>query len=209
MQRIGTLFVVSAPSGTGKTTLVKTLVPRVPGLEVSRSYTSRQPRPGERDGVEYHFVSRKCFESMRESGEFLEWAELFGHLYGTSASDTQRHLDSGLDLILVIDVQGASQIRQIEHGSVGIFVLPPSPAVLEDRLRHRNREHLKNDELGRRLAVACSEVDRISDYDYVIVNREIEHSVEQLRSIVMAERLSWRVAGPAGKSIAQAFRGVS
>ena len=120
---MGSLFVVSAPSGTGKTTLVEALVSLVPGLEMSRSYTSRPPRPGERNGVEYHFVSRERFESMREAGAFLEWADVFGRLYGTSAADTRRHLDEGRDLMLVIDVQGARQIRQLDRGAVGIFVL--------------------------------------------------------------------------------------
>ena len=197
---------VSAPSGTGKTTLVETLVSRVPGLEMSRSYTSRPPRPGERDGVEYHFVSRERFESMRAAGEFLEWADVFGHLYATSGVDTRRHLDAGRDLVLVIDVQGASQIRRLEGGAVGIFVLPPSPAVLEDRLRRRSRDHLTEEELQRRLAVARREVERMANYDYVVVNDEVDDCVERLRCIVMAERASWRVAGPAGEAIAKLFR---
>jgi len=203
---MGSLFVVSAPSGTGKTTLVETLIPRVPGLEMSRSYTSRPPRPGERDGVEYHFVSRERFDSMRAAGEFLEWADVFGHLYGTRAVDTRRHLDAGRDLVLVIDVQGASQIRRLDGSAVGIFVLPPSPAVLEERLRRRSRNHLTEEELRRRLAVARREVERMGTYDYVVVNDEIEDCVERLRCIVMAERTSWRVAGPAGEAIARAFR---
>ncbi len=197
---------VSAPSGTGKTTLVKTLIPRVPGLEMSRSYTSRQPRPGERDGVEYYFVSRERFDSMRDAGEFLEWADVFGHLYGTRAIDTRRHLDAGRDLLLVIDVQGASQIRRLARSTVGIFVLPPSPAVLEERLRRRSRNHLTEEEVRGRLEVARREVERMATYDYVVVNDEIEDCVERLRCIVMAERASWRVAGPAGEAIARAFR---
>ena len=197
---------VSAPSGTGKTTLVETLVPRVRGLEMSRSYTSRPPRSGERDGVQYHFISRERFESMRDAGEFLEWAEVFGHVYGTGAIDTRQHLDAGRDLVLVIDVQGASQIRRLDGGAVGIFVLPPSPVVLQDRLRGRSLDHFTEEELRRRLAVAEQEVARLADYDYVVVNHEIEDCVEQLRCIVMAERASWRVAGPAGEAIARAFR---
>ena len=197
---------MSAPSGTGKTTLVETLIPRVPGLEMSRSYTSRPPRPGERDGVAYHFVSRQRFESMRAAGEFLEWADVFGHLYGTSGVDTRRHLDAGRDLVLVIDVQGARQIRRLEGGAVGIFVLPPSPAVLEERLRRRSRHHLTEEELQRRLAVARREVERMADYDYVVVNDEITGCVERLRCIVMAERASWRVARLAAETIARAFQ---
>jgi len=182
------------------------LVPLVPGLEMSRSYTSRPPRPGERNGVEYYFVSRERFDSMREAGEFLEWADVFGHLYGTSAVDTRRHLEAGRDLILVIDVQGASQIRRLESGAVRIFVLPPSPVVLEERLRRRSRDHLTEEELRRRLTVARHEVERMVDYDYVVINDEIDNCVERLRCIVLAERTSWRVAGPAGEAIAKAFR---
>ena len=203
---MGSLFVVSAPSGTGKTTLVEALVPLVPGLEMSRSYTSRPPRPGERDGVEYHFVGRERFESMREAGEFLEWADVFGRLYGTSAADTRRHLDEGRDLMLVIDVQGAHQIRQLDRGAVEIFVLPPSPAVLEERLRRRSRHHLTEEELRRRLTVARREVESMADYDYVVINDEVAACVERLRCIVMAERTSWRVAGAAGQAIGLAFQ---
>ena len=206
MQSKGSLFVVSAPSGTGKTTLVEALIPRVPGLEMSRSYTSRPPRPSERDGVDYNFVSRDHFESMREAGDLLEWADVFGHLYGTSASDTRRHLDAGRDLVLVIDVQGASQVRRLDSGAVAIFVLPPSPAVLEDRLRRRSRDYLTEDELRRRLAVARREVEQMADCDYVVVNDEVEDCVERLRCIVMAERASWRMSGPMGEAIATAFR---
>jgi guanylate kinase len=204
----GSLFVVSAPSGTGKTTLVEALIPRVPGLEMSRSYTSRPPRPGERDGVDYHFVSRARFESMRAAGEFLEWADVFGQFYGTSAVDTRRRLDDGLDLVLVIDVQGASQVRRLDRAAVGIFVLPPSPAVLEERLRQRSQDHLSEEELRRRLAVARREVERMADYDYVVVNDDLEDCVDRLRSIVVAERASARVAGPAAAAIARAFRDV-
>lgn len=206
MHRKGSLFVVSAPSGTGKTTLVETLIARLDGLEMSRSYTSRPPRPGERDGVDYHFVSRAAFEAKQAAGEFLESAEVFGNLYGTSAIDTRRHLDAGRDLVLVIDVQGASQIRRLARGTVGIFVLPPSPAVLEGRLRRRSEAHLDEEELQRRLEVARREVERMADYDYVVVNDDLETCVEQLRCIVIAERASWRVAGPIGERIAQAFR---
>ncbi|HJN44837.1 MAG TPA: guanylate kinase [Vicinamibacterales bacterium] len=208
MQPKGSLFVVSAPSGTGKTTLVEALVPQVPGLEMSRSYTSRPPRPRERDGVEYNFVSRERFGAMRDAGEFLEWADVFGHLYGTSAIDTRRHRDAGQDLVLVIDVQGASQVRRLYGETVGIFVLPPSPAVLERRLRRRSRDHLTEEELRRRLAVAQREVERMADYDYVVVNDEVEECVERLRCIVMAERTSWRAAGAAGEDIARAFRNI-
>jgi guanylate kinase len=202
----GTLFVVSAPSGTGKTTLVKAVVPTVPDLVLSRSYTSRPARPGERDGIDYHFISRPQFESRRAGGEFLESAEVFGHLYGTSAVDTRRHLDAGRDLVLVIDVQGAEQVRRLESHTVGIFVLPPSPVVLEERLRGRSGSHLTEVELMRRLAVAHREVEQISGYDYIVVNDELEACVVQLQAIVVAERASMRAAHGEGARIAEAFR---
>ncbi len=201
----GSLFVVSAPSGTGKTTAVDTLVARVPGLERSRSYTSRPPRPAERDGVDYHFVDREHFDSMRGAGEFLEWAEVFGHLYGTRALDTRRRLDAGLSLVLVIDVQGARRVRELESGAVGIFLLPPSPAVLEDRLRRRPGDRLTEAEIRRRLSVARREVRHVGEYDYVVVNDDLEDCVERLRCIVEAARHSWRAAGAAARAIADSF----
>jgi len=201
----GSLFVVSAPSGTGKTTAVDALVRRVPELERSRSYTSRPPRPSERDGVDYHFVDRARFESMRDAGEFLEWAEVFGHLYGTRGLDTRRRLDAGRSLVLVIDVQGARQVRGLEPGAVGIFLLPPSPAVLEDRLRGRPGDRLTEAEIRRRLSIARREVRHVGEYDYVVVNENLEDCVERLRCIVEAERQSWRAAGDVARAIAASF----
>ena len=198
---------VSAPSGTGKTTAVDALVARVPGLERSRSYTSRPPRPAERDGVDYHFVDRDRFESMRGAGEFLEWAEVFGHLYGTRAVDTRRRLDAGRSLVLVIDVQGARQVRAIEPGAVGVFLLPPSPAALEGRLRGRAGDRLTEPEIRRRLSVARREVRHVAEYDYVVVNDDLDDCVERLRCIVEAERWSWRAAGAAARAIAARFDG--
>ena len=201
----GSLFVVSAPSGTGKTTAVDALVARVPGLDRSRSYTSRPPRPSERDGVDYHFVDRDRFESMRDAGEFLEWAEVFGHLYGTRALDARRRLDAGCSLVLVIDVNGARQVRGLEPGAVAIFLLPPSPAVLEDRLRGRLGDRLTEAEIRRRLGIARREVRHVAEYDYVVVNDDLDDCVERLRCIVEAERQSWRAAGAAARAIAASF----
>ena len=201
----GSLFVVSAPSGTGKTTAVDALVARVPGLDRSRSYTSRPPRPIERDGVDYHFVDRARFETMRGAGEFLEWAEVFGHLYGTRALDTRRRLDAGRSLVLVIDVQGARQVRGLEPDAVGVFLLPPSPAALEARLRRRRGDRLTEPEIRRRLTVARREVRHAAEYDYVVVNDDLEDCIEGLRCIVGAERRSWRAAGAAARAIAASF----
>src|SRR6266566_2196217 len=135
------LFIVSAPSGTGKTTLVERLVKTTSHLKMSRSYTSRPPRADEKDGVDYNFVSRQDFERMASANEFLEWADVFGNLYGTAATDTARCLESGNDVVLVIDVQGARKVRARGLPHVGIFVLPPSYQAVEQRLRGRSKDH--------------------------------------------------------------------
>ena len=138
--RHGLLFLVSAPSGTGKTTIVERLVQVVPRLRMSRSYTSRMARAGEQDGVDYNFISRAQFEAMIAQHAFLEWADVFGNYYGTSGADTEKVLTTGEDVVLVIDVQGARQVRGRGIETVGVFVLPPSAAVLETRLRGRSKD---------------------------------------------------------------------
>src|SRR5436190_11573843 len=180
------LFIVSAPSGTGKTTLVERLVKTTGRLKMSRSYTSRPPRADEKDGVDYNFVSRDRFEQMAAANEFLEWADVFGNLYGTAATDTARCMDSGHDVVLVIDVQGARKVRARGLPHVGIFVLPPSYQVLEKRLRGRSKD--QDDAIGKRLQVARDEVSSFEEYDYVVVNDELEPCVDRMRAIVMAER---------------------
>jgi guanylate kinase len=182
----GTLLVVSAPSGAGKTTIVERLAERVPRLVVSRSYTSRAIRPAETAGVDYNFIERAEFERMIAGDEFLEWADVFGSLYGTRAADTDRLLAAGDDVVLVIDVQGARQVRARRPGVVSVFVLPPSFDVLERRLRGRSQD--PEEAIARRLATARAEVGRVVDYDYVVVNDEVEACVDRLRAIVLAER---------------------
>jgi len=182
----GRLFVVSAPSGAGKTTVVERLVQTTPGLRMSRSYTSRPARPGETDGVDYHFVSRERFDAMVAGDQFLEWAEIFGNRYGTSTVDTERALHEGADLVLVIDVQGARQVRRHRLPVVSVFVLPPSYEVLQQRLRGRSKD--SEEQMRRRLEVAREEVNAVSEYDYVVVNDEIDACVERIRAIVLAER---------------------
>ena len=182
----GQLFIVSAPSGTGKTTLVERLVQCVPGLRMSRSYTSRPARLGEQDGVDYNFITRERFEAMAREGQFLEWADVFGNYYGTSAADTETVLARGEDVVLVIDVQGARQVRSRGLETIGIFVLPPSAVVLEQRLRGRSKD--SEEQIRRRLEVARAEVDEYSRYEYVVINDEIDAAVGRLQSIVGAER---------------------
>ena len=184
--RRGQLFVVSAPSGAGKTTVVERVIAVTPGLRRSRSYTSRRARPGETDGVDYHFVSRDRFEAMIAGGQFLEWAEYSGNLYGTAVVDTERELESGADLVLVIDVQGARQVRRHRPASVLVFVLPPSADELEARLRSRGED--SEEQIWRRLEVAREEVQAVDEYDYVVVNDVIDDCVARLQAIVAAER---------------------
>jgi guanylate kinase len=199
----GLLFIVSAPSGTGKTTLVERLVQLVPGLRMSRSYTSRPLRTGERHGVDYNFVSRQQFEAMIGESAFLEWADVFGNFYGTCAADTDTVLAGGEDVVLVIDVQGARQVRTRGIETVGVFVLPPSAAVLERRLRGRSKD--TEEQIRRRLAKAFDEVSEFEQYEYVVVNDELDAAVDRLRSIVLAERAKVKPMRAAAESIIRTF----
>jgi len=184
--RRGQLFIVSAPSGTGKTTLVERLVQIVPNLRMSRSYTSRAARAGEQQGVDYNFVTRQRFEGMIGEAAFLEWADVFGNFYGTGAADTEALLTGGEDVVLVIDVQGARQVRSRGIETVGIFVLPPGAGILEQRLRGRSKD--TEEQIARRLDKAFEEVNEFERYEYVVVNDELDAAVDRLRAIVLAER---------------------
>ena len=202
-RRRGVLFVVSAPSGTGKTTVVERLVQRVPDLALSRSYTSRAARAGESDGVDYNFTTRERFESMIARGAFLEWADVFGNFYGTCAEDAEREMVQGRDLVLVIDVQGARQVRERCAGSVGVFVMPPSFDILEQRLRGRSKD--TEAAMQSRLRTARAEVAAFSEYDYIIVNDELDACVDRLRAVVLAERARLRCVRPVAEQIVQTF----
>ena len=182
----GLLFVVSAPSGAGKTTLVEHLVQILPNLRKSRSYTSRPARDGEVDGVDYNFVSRPEFQQMIDDRAFLEWADVFGNFYGTSALDTEGMVVDGQDVVLVIDVQGARQVKAHGMDHTSIFVLPPSFDVLERRLRGRSKD--TEEQMQRRLNTARAEAASYKDYDYVVVNDRLEPTVVRLQEIIAAER---------------------
>ena len=203
-RQTGILFVVSAPSGTGKTTLARKLVDRVPDMVISRSYTSRPVRAGEVDGVDYNFISAQRFEEMVGVGAFLEWATVFDHRYGTSVEDTEVHQRAGRDVVLVIDVQGVVQVRQRDVDLVSIFVMPPSYRELERRLRGRTADATEL-QLRRRLETARHEVDARAAYDYGVVNDDLDGCVDLLSNIVMAERARMRAVGDQLASIAREF----
>ncbi|PYR20576.1 MAG: guanylate kinase [Acidobacteria bacterium] len=199
----GLLFIVSAPSGAGKTTLVERLVEQLPNLRMSRSYTSRLARDGEADGVDYNFVSRERFEEMIAAGDFLEWADVVGNLYGTCANDTERLLEEGFDVVLVIDVQGARKVRAAGLDTTTVFVMPPSFGELEHRLRSRSKD--SEEAIQRRLQVARAEVAAFADYDFVVINDELTAAVDRLRSIVVAERATLQRMWGAVETIVRTF----
>jgi len=181
------VYIISAPSGSGKSTLVEKVRKIVPGLNFSISYTTRQPRGNERNGIEYFFVSRDEFDQMMRRGEFLEYAEVFGNCYGTAKRFLERAQQEEHDLLLDIDVQGAAQIKRKLPQAVSIFILPPDRKTLESRLRNRSLD--KEDVIQRRLVTASREIEKYRDYDYILINDRLEDSVEALKAILLAERL--------------------
>jgi guanylate kinase len=184
--RRGRILVLSAPSGGGKSTLAQAVMARTPGIVRSVTYTTRHRRLGEQDGHDYHFLSPGEFERRRHAGEFLEWATVHGHLYGTSRPDVARLCAQGLDVLLLIDYQGAASLRQQRVEALYIFILPPSLAALEQRLRRRNADN--DAALHARLAIAPREMAQYRHYDYAIVNDDLETATQQLQAIVVADR---------------------
>ncbi len=199
----GRLFVVSAPSGAGKTTVVDAVVAATVGVSRSKSFTSRPARPGELDGEAYHFVSRARFEAMIAGSQFLEWAEIVGNLYGTSLVETERVLATGTDLVLVIDIQGARSLRALGLEAVSIFLMPPSAEVLERRLRGRGDS--PEDDIRRRLQVARDEVRAYPEYDFVVVNDEVRTCVSDVQRIILAERHRLAAMRAQAESVAATF----
>ncbi len=186
----GILFIISAPSGSGKSTLVSEVRKQLTGIDFSISWTTRTPRGSEQHGRQYYFTTRAEFEKMRDAGEFLEYAEVFGNYYGTSRRSLEEATAAGRDLLLDIDVQGAAQVRKVCPQSVSIFVLPPNPKVLRTRLRNRSRAEGQINEavLYLRLSEASSEIEKYRDYDYILVNDVLDRAVAQLEAIIQSER---------------------
>ncbi|WP_283147954.1 guanylate kinase [Silvimonas soli] len=183
----GTIFVVTAPSGAGKTTLVAALLAADQQIQLSVSYTSRPARAGEADGKDYHFVDRAEFERMIAAGDFVEWAEVYGNYYGTSKQWLESVIDDGRDILLEIDWQGAQQVHKLFAESVGVFVLPPSIETLEARLRARGKD--PEEAIQRRMSKAREEMGHVGEAQYVIINEHIDDAVRDIISVVRAERL--------------------
>lgn len=184
----GLLFVITAPSGAGKSSLIKGLLAAEHGVALSVSYTTRPPRPGEADGREYHFVDVHAFAAMLERGEFLESAEVHGHRYGTSQKVIEKARATGLDLVLEIDWQGAEQVRRLHTDAIGVFILPPSMRELERRLRTRAQD--SDEVIRRRLANAAEEMQHAVEFKYAIINNNFDDALLDLRAVVRAERLA-------------------
>lgn len=183
----GTLFIVAAPSGAGKTSLVKALIDSTPGIEVSVSHTTRAPRPGEVDGVHYHFTDPGTFQQRVEAGAFLEHARVFDNFYGTAEATLQERLTAGADIILEIDWQGARQVRARIPTAVGVFILPPSREALESRLQGRGQDNAAV--IARRMRDAVAEMSHYGEFDYLVVNDDFDTALSELRSVFIAHRL--------------------
>ncbi len=203
MSSRGDLFILSAPSGTGKTSLAHRLLPRVGGMTFSVSHTTRPSRRGEVDGKEYFFVSEPVFLAMVEEGRFLEWAQVYGNYYGTSRDFVESRLAEGLDVLLDIDIQGALKVRNLMPEAVTIFVLPPSYRELEERLRGRGLDD--EEVIRRRLSIARSEIRHFADYDYVVINQDLEQSTAELEAIVTATRCRLRRRRAVAQEIVNTF----
>ena len=182
----GSLFIVAAPSGAGKSTLVNALLAQEPGIQLSISTTTRDPRPGETDGVQYHFTTAEDFISRTERAEFLEWAEVFGNYYGTSRLMIEKEMKAGTDILLEIDWQGARQVKKQFPDAVGIFILPPSIAALSERLHKRGQD--EENVIERRLLAAGGEISHAPEFDYVIINEEFNVALSEMSAIVRATR---------------------
>jgi guanylate kinase len=184
---IGTLFIISAPSGAGKTSLVRALVDTMASVVISVSHTTRRSRPGERDGIDYHFISLQRFEEMVQAGEFIEHAQVFDNHYGTAKSTLESQLDQGKDVILEIDWQGARQVREMMSGCLSVFILPPSWYALEERLRNRAQDSQQI--IDRRMQDAVEEISHFDEFDFLVINDEFDQALRELKAIFRTRRL--------------------
>ena len=184
----GNLFIVAAPSGAGKTSLVRELLERDGRVRLSVSYTTRAARPGEEDGRDYHFVSREQFSAMRDAGEFLESAEVYGNFYGTSEQWIRSAMAAGDDILLEIDWQGAAQVRRLFAQAIGVFIVPPSLDVLHQRLTGRGQD--SHAVIERRMAAAREDISHVGEFDYVIINDDFSVAVEDLSAVFRTQRLT-------------------
>ena len=184
---VGNLFIITAPSGAGKTSLVRALLAQDTAVHLSVSYTTRAPRPGEQNGRDYHFVSMERFMAMLDAGAFLESAEVYGNRYGTSEQWIQLNLAAGKDILLEIDWQGAAQVRRLFADAVGIFIVPPSLAVLQQRLLGRGQD--SDEVVARRLAAACEDISHVGEFDYVIINDNFDMALTDMLAVLRAYRL--------------------
>jgi len=203
-ERRPSVIVVSAPSGAGKTTVLARVLGELAGIRFSVSHTTRPPRGQEQDGIEYHFVDRVAFLRLRDEGRLLEWAEVHGNLYGTGLAEIERARDEGQDVLLDVDVQGASQVRSRIPDAVTVFLLPPSFEVLERRLRGRAQDDETT--IRKRLAMAGREIGAFESYDYAIVNDDLDGSVEELKSIVRAARCRVALVAERARAIGHTFQ---
>jgi guanylate kinase len=183
----GSLFIISAPSGAGKTSLVQGLLNLNPNIDLSISYTTREPRPGEVDGKDYHFINRENFVAMTQRGEFMESAEVYGNLYGTSQAWISQENAKGRDILLEIDWQGATQVRKIFPESISIFILPPSISALATRLKGRAQD--STEIIAKRLAAAREDISHVAEFDYVIINDKLDIAIQEFNSIVLSSKL--------------------
>ncbi|MBI3221677.1 MAG: guanylate kinase [Nitrosomonadales bacterium] len=183
----GSLFVVSAPSGAGKTSLVQALLNINPQIDLSVSYTTRPPRPGEQDGKDYHFVTRETFTIMSARGEFMESAEVYGNMYGTSQTWISQEVGKGRDILLEIDWQGAEQVRRLFPECISIFILPPSLQALEQRLKGRGKDSAEV--IAKRMAAVREDVAHVAEFDYVIINDNLNEALRELNAVVLSARL--------------------
>ena len=187
MKEKGQIFVITAPSGTGKTTIIKNILEKgVEGIGYSISHTTRKPRKGESHGLHYYFVDRENFEKMIEAHEFVEWAVVYDYLYGTSISSINRELSSGKDLLMDVDIQGSQEIKRQFPDSLSIFILPPSLGILKERLQKRSPNNKINIDL--RLKKAAEEIQRCRDYDFIIINDDLKKAIKELEAIIVAQR---------------------